>query len=342
MPDVENTRNNSIKDIIDSTVSIEGTLNNRRSIKQLSSQLQTHKEEESLNEIDNEIAPKAENNIEVTTLKKALDSLITKLPSDMITTPQMLTTEGEGETTKTPLVIDNERDFLERNVMLLQELLGLPVASTTSAEQKQESTSSPENDMATFPPTEKYRMGRGPNYDEEGPSANGVINAIEETLGYQTPRGSLHETTIRDQVTETPTTTVKEPEITSEEEKMDTSTTERTTTSTSTTERTTTSTAPPTTEKRIETTTTTTTSRRPSPTSTSTERLTTKTMIVMPETTPTTERTTTESSSTESITTESTTRKPTKPSKKNNDADDIAFLKQLVRQYKYLKMVQRY
>lgn len=302
-------------------------------------------------DIDNEISPKyiiedvSKKNNEESAYSRPIIVPTTEYPIEL--SESSLTTETETPS-RIPLVIDNERDFIERNIMLLQELLGLPVASSSSKSEEHSSTTIANNDMATFPATARGRMGRGPNYNENQSAETDVtdpgFNTIEETQ-YQT-------TTIRDQVKET-MTTGKAPETTMETTEKQTETTTRLTTttekeipSTTTTERVTS------TIKTTETTPKTTTTIRTSPSTTTTIKTspsTTTTMSTSPSTT-TTESTTKRVTTTEgttkttpqvtttpiatttstSSTTTTTERKPTKTQKKNSDADDIAFLKQLV------------
>lgn len=253
-------------------------------------------------ELDNEIAPRIAGYEEA--------------PAITTTPHGLMTTDDDGEAfTRMPLVIDNERDFIERNIMLLQELLGLPVPSTTAIEGAKESTTATHDDIATMPATEKGRMGRGPNFEEAveehttEPVAN--FNSIVDRI--------RAETTVRDPVTER--TTSKPPTTT--EEIWTTSPYSR--------------------EVAKETT------LRPLPRSTTIVATTESTTIVdssteerIPETTlvSTTRKlpSTTAAISTSAVTTITTAKSIPSPTakksrtstKKNTDSEDIAFLKQLV------------
>lgn len=248
-------------------------------------------------------------------------------------------TSTEETATRMPLVIDNERDFIERNIMLLQELLGLPVGSTTTLEQAKDSTTNSHDDMATFPATENVRMGRGPSFEDDGKYEQSTDNAneIDDHFGVQTTLESRPETTVRDQVTET--TRLETPASTTTE--MSTSP-QTTSTQSSTSKKTTLSTTvKSTTEERIIETTTkqlqTTSTERITPTTEERIIETTTRKKVSTSAQPIITTKTVNTSTTEKSTPVTSTKRSKPPTKKNSDAEDIAFLKQLVSQRNSLK-----
>lgn len=234
------------------------------------------------NELDNEIAPRIQSEVELTTSEQKMNQtmvvettsseLLRETLTPLSTSPETMITEiDDGTTKRMPLVIDNEREFIARNIMLLQELLGLPVATTNSGEKLKDSTAS-YNDMATFPAPEKGRMGRGPSFEEEetrgttDPDLNDINDENEDDWKSTTKVFTTESLS---------STTQHEPETTTIRRTTTTTTTEAPTTTTTTEAPTTTTTteAPETTKRTTtSTTTTTTTTTTPPPTTTTTTR----------------------------------------------------------------------